>query len=76
MLELMCGHARRRRRRAQVYEEFKLVLEEDAARHLYELDRFGRYPGRNSILGRTSTEEELEWLEENGGDEEHRIGKL
>lgn len=59
----------------QAYEEFKLVMEEDAARHLYELDRFGRYPGRNSILGRSSTAEELEWLEEHGGDEEHEVGK-
>jgi len=30
--------------------------------HKRVVDRFGRYPHRNSAKGRTSTEEELEWL--------------
>ncbi|MBW8845599.1 MAG: DUF924 domain-containing protein [Burkholderiales bacterium] len=40
--------------------------------HEYELkhkaivDRFGRYPHRNAILGRTSTPEELEFLQQPG----------
>jgi uncharacterized protein (DUF924 family) len=32
--------------------------------HKEVIDRFGRYPHRNSIKGRTSTPEELEWLED------------
>lgn len=35
-------------------------------RHKVIIDRFGRYPHRNQILGRTSTEEEAEFLTEPG----------
>lgn len=35
-------------------------------RHKEIIDRFGRYPHRNSILGRKSTEEELEFLKQPG----------
>lgn len=35
-------------------------------RHKAIIDRFGRYPHRNSILGRTSTEEELAFLVQPG----------
>ncbi|MEO8000623.1 MAG: DUF924 family protein [Arenimonas sp.] len=35
-------------------------------RHKAIIDRFGRYPHRNEILGRTSTSEELEFLEQPG----------
>lgn len=31
-------------------------------RHKAVIDRFGRYPHRNAILGRTSTDEEIEFL--------------
>ncbi|WP_313043465.1 DUF924 family protein [Acinetobacter sp.] len=31
-------------------------------KHKVIIDRFGRYPHRNAVLGRTSTEEELEFL--------------
>jgi uncharacterized protein (DUF924 family) len=34
--------------------------------HLAILDRFGRYPHRNAILGRTSTPQELAFLQEPG----------
>lgn len=37
-----------------------------AARHKEIVDRFGRFPHRNAILGRTSTEEELEFLKQPG----------
>jgi uncharacterized protein (DUF924 family) len=30
--------------------------------HKAIIDRFGRYPHRNAMLGRTSTQEELEFL--------------
>ena len=35
--------------------------------HKAIIDRFGRYPHRNDILGRESTPEEIEWLRENSG---------
>ena len=35
-------------------------------RHKAIIDRFGRYPHRNAILGRTSTPEELAFLSEPG----------
>jgi len=35
-------------------------------RHKAIIDRFGRYPHRNEILGRTSTAEELEFLAQPG----------
>jgi len=36
-------------------------------KHKAIIDRFGRYPHRNSILGRVSSEEEREFLKERGG---------
>ncbi len=38
-----------------------------AYKHADVIERFGRFPHRNAILGRASTAEELAWLEENGG---------
>ncbi len=35
-------------------------------RHKAIIDRFGRYPHRNAALGRESTKEELEFLQEQG----------
>ncbi|NJM44550.1 MAG: DUF924 family protein [Brachymonas sp.] len=35
-------------------------------RHLAILERFGRYPHRNAILGRESTPEEIEFLKQTG----------
>ena len=35
-------------------------------RHKAIIDRFGRYPHRNAVLGRPSTEEELQFLEQPG----------
>ena len=35
-------------------------------KHKVIIDRFGRYPHRNAILGRASTEEELEFLQQPG----------
>jgi uncharacterized protein (DUF924 family) len=35
-------------------------------RHKQIIDRFGRYPHRNGILGRASTEEEIEFLKQPG----------
>ena len=33
-----------------------------AVKHKVTIDRFGRYPHRNDVLGRQSTEEEVEYL--------------
>jgi uncharacterized protein (DUF924 family) len=41
-----------------------------AVRHRVIIERFGRFPHRNEILGRPSTPEELAWL----GDGGHRFG--
>ena len=35
--------------------------------HKAIIDRFGRYPHRNAVLGRTSTPEEIEWMKDNKG---------
>lgn len=35
-------------------------------KHKAIIDRFGRYPHRNAILGRASTDEEIEFLEQPG----------
>ncbi|NES99887.1 MAG: DUF924 domain-containing protein [Sphaerospermopsis sp. SIO1G2] len=40
---------------------------ESAFKHLQIISRFGRFPHRNHILGRTSTPEEKEFLEQGGG---------
>jgi uncharacterized protein (DUF924 family) len=37
-----------------------------ALRHRAVIDRFGRFPHRNAVLSRTSTEEELAFLKEPG----------
>ncbi|GHD47692.1 Uncharacterized conserved protein, DUF924 family [Marinobacter persicus] len=50
--------------------EFLGSFEKSAKDHLAVIERFGRFPHRNQALGRTSTEEELEYLK--GG---HRFGQ-
>ncbi len=41
-----------------------------AVKHLEIIERFGRFPHRNAILGRESTDEELKFLTD-GGDDVH-----
>lgn len=48
-----------RERAPQANYEFEL-------KHKRIIDRFGRYPHRNAILGRTSSAEEIEFLKEDG----------
>jgi uncharacterized protein (DUF924 family) len=43
--------------------EFNLDFE---YKHKKIIERFGRYPHRNQVLGRTSTDEELQFLQEPG----------
>ena len=50
-----------------LYREFAPAANLDfELRHKEIIDRFGRYPHRNEILGRTSTPEELEFLAQPG----------
>jgi uncharacterized protein (DUF924 family) len=50
-----------------LYKEFALAGNYDfELRHKAIIDRFGRYPHRNEILGRTSTSEEIEFLNQPG----------
>ena len=55
---------------AQAVQLFALPgLEDNLAfelRHQLIINRFGRYPHRNAVLGRTSTDEELAFLSEPG----------
>jgi len=50
-----------------LYKEFAPAGNyEFEVRHKAIIDRFGRYPHRNEVLGRTSTPEELEFLSQPG----------
>ena len=50
-----------------LFEETGLAVTIDfAERHKVIIERFGRYPHRNKILGRTSTAEEIEFLKQPG----------
>ena len=44
----------------EVYTKF-------AIEHLHVIERFGRFPHRNRVLGRQSTPEEQAWLDAGGG---------
>jgi uncharacterized protein (DUF924 family) len=37
-----------------------------AEEHRSIIERFGRFPHRNALLGRTSSREEAEWLQQGG----------
>ena len=52
---------------AALYQDFApLANYEFELRHKAIIDRFGRYPHRNQILGRASTPEEVEFLQQPG----------
>ena len=52
----------------EAYEALGLKENARFARdHRDVIARFGRFPGRNAALGRTSTAEEQAWLDEGGG---------
>ena len=51
----------------RLYREFALPGNHDfELKHQAIIDRFGRYPHRNAILGRASTVEEIEFLKQPG----------
>ena len=45
-----------------LFKEYAMSRYEPELKHKAIIDRFGRYPHRNKILGRVSTEEEIEFL--------------
>ena len=57
-----------------IHEQAEILFRENAPDESYKfelqhkaiIDRFGRYPHRNDLLGRTSTQEELEFLNQSG----------
>jgi len=50
-----------------LYKEFAPAVNYDfELRHKAVIDRFGRYPHRNEVLGRVSTPDELEFLQQPG----------
>ena len=49
----------------ELHEHFASVLR-SAENHRTIIDRFGRFPHRNKVLGRGSTPQELDWLREGG----------
>jgi uncharacterized protein (DUF924 family) len=68
LLPYMHSESRRIHVEAEVlYKEFAPAANyEFELRHKAIIDRFGRYPHRNEILGRTSTPEEVEFLKQPG----------
>ena len=46
--------------------EFAKITHDYAVKHLEVIEKFGRFPHRNAILGRASTPEELEFLKKPG----------
>jgi len=63
-------HAEDRRAQARCVELMASLDDPEftkwAAAHQGIIDRFGRFPHRNAVLGRTSTPEELEFLQQPG----------
>jgi uncharacterized protein (DUF924 family) len=53
-------------RAPEFWGELGTVPESQALKYHALIVRFGRFPHRNAILGRTSTPEELEWIEQGG----------
>ena len=49
----------------ELHQAFASTLSH-AEKHRSIIERFGRFPHRNALLGRASTPEELEWLKEGG----------
>ena len=48
------------------YGQFAAIIESQAVKYHGIIERFGRFPHRNALLGRTSTPEEREWIEQGG----------
>jgi uncharacterized protein (DUF924 family) len=53
-------------RTPEFWGEIGKIGESQALKYHAIIERFGRFPHRNAMLGRTSTPEELEWIEQGG----------
>lgn len=61
-------HSESRKIHEQAMVLFKNLANLDfEIKHKAIIDRFGRYPHRNDVLGRTSTAEEIEWMKNTNG---------
>lgn len=49
-----------------VYSDFLKMGLESAWKHYEIIAKYGRYPHRNAVLGRKSTEEEVKYLQDGG----------
>ncbi|MFN3314494.1 MAG: DUF924 family protein [Hyphomonas sp.] len=49
------------------FKDFTKTTLDYAIDHLDAIKQFGRFPHRNAVVGRVSTDEEKEWLAEGGG---------
>lgn len=69
-LEHQCRHLELARRVVQrtpaCYGQFASIIESQAVKYHGIIERFGRFPHRNGILGRPSTPEERAWIEQGG----------
>ena len=63
-------HSESRRIQEESVRHFEAIGLDGSVRfaraHKAIIDRFGRYPHRNAVLGRESTEEEAEFLKQEG----------
>jgi len=50
----------------EFWGEIGTIGESQALKYHAIIARFGRFPHRNAMLGRSSTPEELEWIEQGG----------
>jgi uncharacterized protein (DUF924 family) len=53
-------------RAPEFWGEIGTIGESQALKYHAIIKHFGRFPHRNAMLGRTSTAEELEWIEQGG----------
>jgi uncharacterized protein (DUF924 family) len=54
------------RRTPSFYGQFSTIIEAQAVKYHEIIQRFGRFPHRNAMLGRSSTPPELEWIAQGG----------
>jgi len=54
------------RRTPAFYGQFAAIIESQAVKYHEIIERFGRFPHRNAMLGRTSTAEEQAWIDQGG----------
>lgn len=74
MYQELCDDVKKSPEMEQLYGQFVSQFLNYAVLHREIIEKFGRYPHRNFILGRISTPEEIEYLE--GGAETFGVSKV